>query len=184
MNNAGVYNMREGRRTRQNFEMDFGVNYLGHFYLTYLLWPLLNNSQGFRVVNLASVTHKRKHLTLWGQPTLDFTDLNMTKGYSPNEAYARSKLCIVMGTKHIANKMGESHKGRVVSVHPGIVRTGIMDQAFTFGVPGRLLQVLWWVFYPLYAFMTKNVTEGCQTTLKCLLEGKVANGAYYAECQV
>jgi len=137
--------------------MDFGVNYLGHFYLTHLLWPILNKAPTFKVINLASVTHKKKHLTLWGQPVLEFDDLNLVKSYSPNEAYARSKLCIVMGTKYLGDKLGQSHKGRVVSVHPGIVRTGIMDQVFTFGLTGKIVQALWWTIYPLYAFMTKNV---------------------------
>ena len=150
--------------------MDFGVNYLGHVYLTHLLWPVLNKARTFKVINLASVTHKKKHLTLWGQPILDFDDLNMLKSYNSNEAYARSKLCIVMATKYIAQKMGKSHKGKIVSVHPGIVRTGIMDQVFTLGIMGKIIQVLWWLVYPLYAFMTKNVKEGCQTTLRCLLE--------------
>ena len=79
VNNAGVYNMRRDKRTSQQFEMDLGVNYLSHLYLTHLLWPLLNQSNAFRVINLASVTHKKKHLTLWGQPVLDFNDLNMLK---------------------------------------------------------------------------------------------------------
>lgn len=86
--------------------MDFGINYLGHFYLTYLLWPLLNKAKNFRVVNISSVTHKKKYFTMWGRPELDLDDLNMTKNYNPNEAYARSKLCIVMETYLMGVNLG------------------------------------------------------------------------------
>jgi NAD(P)-dependent dehydrogenase (short-subunit alcohol dehydrogenase family) len=65
VNNAGVYSMKR-RTTPQGLELDFAINYLGHFYLTYLLWPLLNKATAFRIINLASVTHKKKYLTLWG----------------------------------------------------------------------------------------------------------------------
>ena len=149
--------------------MDFGVNYLGHFYLTYLLWPLLRKSSAFRVINLASVTHKKMHLTLWGQPKIDFEDLNFTKKYNSNQAYAKSKLCIVMSTYWIAKKLGPFCRDKVVSVHPGIVRTQIMSEVFTLGLMGRIVRILWLAVYPVYAFLTKNIFEGNRTTMYCLL---------------
>jgi len=53
LNNAGV--MAPPRQlTRQGFELQFGVNHLGHFALTRLLLPLLQVSSAARVVQVTS----------------------------------------------------------------------------------------------------------------------------------
>jgi NAD(P)-dependent dehydrogenase (short-subunit alcohol dehydrogenase family) len=39
--------------------MQWGVNHLGHFYLTYLLWSKLLASTFFRIINVSSVAHKK-----------------------------------------------------------------------------------------------------------------------------
>ena len=93
----------------------------------------------------------------------------MTKNWDANEAYARSKLCIVMSTWLLGKKLGKDAKGKVVSVHPGIVRTDIISEIFSFGLKGQIIRVFWLIFYPLYSFMTKNTFEGNRTTMYCLL---------------
>ena len=76
--------------------MQYGVNHLGHFYLTHLLWRKLNNSPFFRVINVSSLAHK-KVLGFLGQPTLDFENINYEKiTYNPHVAYSRSKLYNVL----------------------------------------------------------------------------------------
>ena len=45
-------------RTKQGFELQFGVNHLGHFALTGHLLPLIESTPGARVVNVASGAHK------------------------------------------------------------------------------------------------------------------------------
>jgi NAD(P)-dependent dehydrogenase (short-subunit alcohol dehydrogenase family) len=45
--------------TKSGHEMHYGINYLGHFLLTYLLWNKLNKSKFFRIINTSSITHKR-----------------------------------------------------------------------------------------------------------------------------
>ena len=51
VNNAGVMGIPEGRT---GFEMQFGVNHLGHFALTALLMPALLRSDDARVVSVTS----------------------------------------------------------------------------------------------------------------------------------
>ena len=81
--------------------MQWGVNHLGHFYLTYLLWPKITAASNFRVINVSSLAHKR--LVGFGPtPTLDFKNINWEKDYHPSMAYSRSKLYNVMFTRALA----------------------------------------------------------------------------------
>jgi NAD(P)-dependent dehydrogenase (short-subunit alcohol dehydrogenase family) len=82
--------------------MQYGINYLGHFYLTHLLWPKLNKSNFFRVINLSSIAHK-KHIGFFGIIKLDFSDMNFDKNkYSPSLAYSRSKLYLSLFANALA----------------------------------------------------------------------------------
>ena len=47
------------KTTQEGLEMQWAVNHLGHFYLTYLLWNKVLQTENFRVVNLSSLAHKR-----------------------------------------------------------------------------------------------------------------------------
>jgi NAD(P)-dependent dehydrogenase (short-subunit alcohol dehydrogenase family) len=123
VNNAGG-TWSERMLTTQGFEQTFGVNHLGHFYLTGLLLARLEASAPARVVNLASVGH---HMAWRG---MRFDDLQSEKRYAAMEAYGRSKLANVLFTRELAKR--EAGKGVTVNVaHPGPVRTG-------FGMDGDL----------------------------------------------
>ncbi len=102
--------------------MQYGINHLGHFYLTHLLWPKLNKSNFFRVINLSSLAHK-KLFGFFGTPVPDFTIMNFEKNkYFPPLAYSRSKLYNNLFTHAWAERIID-HKGISVSLHPGVVRT-------------------------------------------------------------
>jgi short-subunit dehydrogenase involved in D-alanine esterification of teichoic acids len=57
INNAGVI-MNKKVMTKDNLEMTVGINYYGHFYLTYNLIALLNQTQS-RIVNVSSEVHRK-----------------------------------------------------------------------------------------------------------------------------
>ena len=56
VNNAGVM-VPPKTRTEDGFELQFGVNHLGHFALTGHLFDLLTATDGARVVNVSSKAH-------------------------------------------------------------------------------------------------------------------------------
>ena len=60
MNNAGVMMILEKSLTKDGFEMQMGVNHLGHFYLTYHLWELVKKCPNPRIINLSSNAHEGK----------------------------------------------------------------------------------------------------------------------------
>lgn len=79
INNAGVMAVPERTLTADGFEMQFGTNVLGHFALTGLLWPALEQAATVstdppRVITIASIAHKRTHL--------EIEDLQSARDYS------------------------------------------------------------------------------------------------------
>lgn len=84
---AGVMGVSE-RRTEDGFEMQLGVNHLGHFALTALLLPALLESGDARVV---SVTSTGRHT---GRP-IDPDNPHLEGRYDPWRAYGQSKLANV-----------------------------------------------------------------------------------------
>jgi NAD(P)-dependent dehydrogenase (short-subunit alcohol dehydrogenase family) len=57
INNAGLM-FTPFERTKDGFELQLGVNHLGHFELTRDVMPLLLNAESARVVNLSSDGHR------------------------------------------------------------------------------------------------------------------------------
>jgi NAD(P)-dependent dehydrogenase (short-subunit alcohol dehydrogenase family) len=96
--------------TVDGYEKTFGVNYLGHFYLTYLLHDLLRRSAPARVINVSSNSYVKGKL--------DFDDLSLVN-YEMFEAYTRSKMAIMHFTVE-AHRMWFPEAIMSFSVHPGI----------------------------------------------------------------
>ncbi|MHA6616456.1 SDR family NAD(P)-dependent oxidoreductase [Pseudonocardia sp. DLS-67] len=83
--NAGVlFDHPRRRETRDGHEWTFATNHLGHFALAGRLAPLLSAAPAGRVVTTGSFVAKSARL--------DLDDLQVTRGYRPKDAYARSKL--------------------------------------------------------------------------------------------
>ena len=108
MNNAGIGATGGREVSDDGNELRIAVNYLAPYLLTRLLEPLLLRSAPSRVVNVASA----------GQAAIDFDDVMLERGYSGAQAYAQSKLALVMFTFDLAGEL-EDRGVTVNSLHPG-----------------------------------------------------------------
>ena len=116
MNNAGVM-MCPYSKTNDGFEIQMGVNHLGHFALTGLLMPLLKATKDSRIVATSSIAHK--------QGNIDFTDLNWeTRKYKTTAAYGDSKLANLYFAYALQDKFkDDADAPKITIAHPGWTKT-------------------------------------------------------------
>lgn len=131
INNAGIMRTPEGL-TGDGYEVQFGTNHMGHALLTQLLLPTLKRTAvaaaahgggggdgDVRVVFLSSDLESNAPADAYDE--LD--GLKTTMAATPTRArYGVSKLANVHYAAALAARNPDL---RVVSVHPGIVRTGL-----------------------------------------------------------
>ena len=120
-NNAGVMALPRSE-TADGFETQFGVNHLGHFALTGLLFERLRETAAadgdVRVVTHASGLHERGEI--------DFDDLQGERDYDPWEAYARSKLANVLFAYELDRRLQDTGDDVTsVACHPGYAATNL-----------------------------------------------------------
>jgi len=123
VNNAGIIAPRY-QRSQDGYELTIAVNHLAPFLLTNLLLDRLRASAAApapaRIVNVASQAHRgaRLDLATWMDPA----------GWTPLQAYGRSKLCNILFTRTLAQRLVSSHVV-AASLHPGVIATKIGDSA-------------------------------------------------------
>ncbi len=166
INNAGVI-LPKRAETKDGFEMQFGVNHIGHSYLTNGLLSMMKNSSPSRIVNVSSGAHKLGKI--------DLNNISMKKGYHTFKAYSRSKLANILFTYALSKRL----TGTGVTVnccHPGAVGTSMgVDRETGFG-KGLLS------FLSLF-FLTSE--QGAETTLYLATSDEVegVSGKYYYKCK-
>ena len=113
VNNAGIMACPY-MKTADGFEMQFGVNHLGHFLLTNLLLDRLKQAPAARIVNVSALAYKIGKI--------NFDDLNSTQRYSSLAAYSQTKLANILFTRSLAKRL-EGTRVTVNALHPGVIRT-------------------------------------------------------------
>jgi NAD(P)-dependent dehydrogenase (short-subunit alcohol dehydrogenase family) len=106
--------------TSEGLERTFALNHMSYFLLAAALRERLATSGQARIVSTASDAHRGA--------SLDFDDLQSSKGYSGWKAYGRSKLANILFTRELARRLGGT--GVTANcLHPGFVATRFGDSA-------------------------------------------------------
>lgn len=112
VNNAGVMGVPR-TETAQGFELQIGVNHLGHFALTGHLVDLVVAAEAGRVVTVSSLGHVPGRIR--------FDDLNWQRRYSPWEAYFQSKLANLLFTQQLQRRLTAAGVDAIAAAaHPGM----------------------------------------------------------------
>lgn len=153
-------------RTKQGFELTFGVCHVGHFLLTQLLLDRIKASKPARIVVVASRGHTR----------VDGIDFQAVRARTATKTgfpeYCVAKLANVL----FATELGRRLNGTGVttySLHPGVVATEVWRTA-----PALLRRIA-------KLFMLSE-EEGAATTLHCATSPEAAKetGLYYDKQRV
>lgn len=150
--------------TTDGFEMQIGVNHMGHFLLTNLLLDLLKQSAPSRIVVVASLAHK------FG--VINRNDLNSEQNYNKFAAYSQSKLANILFTRELSKRL-EGTGVIVNACHPGIVQTKLGRSA----VPGYLRSII----RPIARMFMKSPNEGAQNSVLLAIHPEIQNisGKYF-----
>jgi NAD(P)-dependent dehydrogenase (short-subunit alcohol dehydrogenase family) len=116
VNNAGVMAIAEAR-TVDGFEMQFGVDHLGHWSLTALLLPALLRTPASRVVTVTSTAHHMGR-------AVKVADPHLNGRYGPWRAYGQAKLANFHFGLGLQRELGRAG-ARTASLiaHPGLSDT-------------------------------------------------------------
>lgn len=118
VNNAGVM-IPPASKTDDGFELQFGVNFLGHFALTGHLYPLLKKTEGAKVVTVSSLAYLRGEI--------NFDNLRSEIDYDPMREYQQSKLGNILFSLELQRRI-EQAGDKIISIatQPGANKTDLI----------------------------------------------------------
>jgi len=161
INNAGLMAV-DHELTADGFEMQLGVNHLGHFVLTAELLPLLVTTPGSRVVSMASMGHRAG--------SMHFDDLMFERRYHRWPPYFQSKLANLLFTAELQRRL-ESTGAQTVALaaHPGGAHTDLGTEGS--GITNWLGGAFMW--------MGQEPDKGALPLLRAATDPNAKGGKYY-----
>jgi NAD(P)-dependent dehydrogenase (short-subunit alcohol dehydrogenase family) len=166
VNNAGLMAMPE-RQTADGYEMQLGVNHLGHWTLTALLMPAIVAAPAARVVTLTSTAHH------FGK-RIDRQNPHLHGKYKPWRAYSQSKIAnyhFALGLQREFEHAGVSAQSLVahpVPHRPADARRGRGRR----GVHGTLS-----AFFAKHTGM--DVADGAMPQIRAATDPNARGGEFY-----
>jgi NAD(P)-dependent dehydrogenase (short-subunit alcohol dehydrogenase family) len=156
VNNAGVM-IPPPSKSEDGFELQFGVNFIGHFALTGHLFNLLESTTGSRVVTLSSIAHRGA--------VIDFDNFRLEKSYNNWREYGQSKLADLIFALEFDKKLrNNGYNIMSLAAHPGFSKTDLQKY-----MDKNMLDSL--------ELMTAK--EGAQPTLAACLQPEAKGGQYW-----
>ncbi|KAJ8908630.1 hypothetical protein NDN08_005335 [Rhodosorus marinus] len=165
MENAGVMALDPKQESVDGFEMQFATNHIGHFLLTKMLMPLLEKTEGSRVVTHSSAANF--------SGKFQWDDIQGEKSYKPWDQYSMTKLANICFANELNKRVQTAGKGfpTTYSVHPGGVRTQLLDNAV------QDFRAKTFDFFSSYAFGTFET--GSRPALFACAAPEAEPGAFY-----
>lgn len=152
-------------------EIQFAVNYLGHFILINQLFDLVKAAPAPRLALVAS----EGYATAPKKNGINFDDLDFSKaGYNALTAYGMSKLAVMLMNVEYARRLEGSH---IISnsVHPGVIRTNLASDSKSFAV--KLISAF---AGPWTRSIAAGAATHCFVAVHPSLDG--VNGQHFADC--
>ncbi|HUQ39050.1 MAG TPA: oxidoreductase [Acidimicrobiales bacterium] len=162
VNNAGLMAVDEAM-TADGFEMQLGVNHLGHFALTARLAPLVLSTPGSRVVSMSSFGHRLGRLHL--------DDLFFDRrGYRRWPPYFQSKLANLLFTAELHRRLDEAASTTMaLAAHPGASHTDLGHEGA--GLTNKLMK-------PAMATM-QSAAAGALPLVRAATDPSAKSGEFY-----
>jgi NAD(P)-dependent dehydrogenase (short-subunit alcohol dehydrogenase family) len=168
VNNAGVMGIPE-RSTVDGFEMQFGVDHLGHFALTALLMPALLRADAARVVTVTSTAHHMGRAVNPDNPHLHGR-------YGPWRAYGQAKLAnFHFGLGLDRDLRSAAAPAASLIAHPGLSNTEL--QAVSVEETGGGLSQRF--FHVLAGSTGMSAATGALSQLRAATDPDATGGQFY-----
>jgi NAD(P)-dependent dehydrogenase (short-subunit alcohol dehydrogenase family) len=170
VNNAGVMAMPQ-RTTVDGFEMQFGVDHLGHWAFTAHLLPAMLRAPTARVVTVTSTARHR------AVRPLDPADPHMRRNYGAWTAYAQAKMAnfhFGLGLQQQFSRAGV--RAASLIAHPGLSNTDLQARTVREGGAG-------WAgafFEAMTARSGMTPLEGARPQLRAATDPRARGGELYA----
>ena len=163
VNNAGIMALPKRTMNSQGLELQIATNYFGPFLLTALLFPLMKQQEGSRIVAVSStaVTSAR----------LEFDNLQSERRYVPHGgAYTQSKLADLIFASELHRRLSAANSCIAsIAAHPGWALTDIGRSA------GRGFRILMKLSRPLW----QSAEAGSWPLLFAATSPNAQSGGYY-----
>jgi NAD(P)-dependent dehydrogenase (short-subunit alcohol dehydrogenase family) len=168
VNNAGLMGIPE-RRTEDGFEMQLGVDHLGHWTLTALLMPGLLRADAARIVTVTSTAHHMGR-------AVDPANPHLEGRYGPWRAYGQAKLAnfhFGLGLHRALGRAG-APAGSLIA-HPGLSNTEL--QAVSVEETGGGMSQRFFLFLARNTGMAP--AEGALSQLRAATDPSAKSGEFY-----
>lgn len=167
VNNAGLMALPY-TKTEDGFEMQLGTNHLGHFALTGLLLPTLLETEGARIVSVASQAHRMGRM--------HWDDLMGERRYEAWEWYGQSKLANLLFVYELQRRLeGAGKKTIALACHPGYSATALQHKGPEMEgskLKGAIMSIG-------NALLAQSSAMGALPTLRAATDPDAKGGEYY-----
>lgn len=167
LNNAGLMAIPR-QETVDGFEMQLGVNHLGHFALTGLLLDVITKTPHARIHNVTSSAN------FMGK--INFDDLMLEKDYSRWESYGQSKLANVFFTFELNKRLAAAGYDTQANVsHPGLVYGNLQENSMKESDTDNEM----WFYRIARPLLARDISRGIEPMLYGMTSPKAKGGQLY-----